>query len=96
MIGKEPTINDIELELDRLVLPDNLLCNESLSPDTEGQEEERAPYRVETYCKGCETGVRLCVYSTRAAIDILQQILISELSLFCPTCSRNLFRHGRP
>nr|AYA93491.1 MAG: E7 protein [Human papillomavirus] len=95
MIGKEPTINDIELDLDRLVLPDNLLCSESLSPDTEGQEEERAPYRIETCCKGCETGVRLCVYSTREAIQTLQQILISDLSLFCPACSRNLFRDGR-
>nr|AYA94399.1 MAG: E7 protein [Human papillomavirus] len=95
MIGNTPTINDIELDLQSLVLPDNLLCSESLSPDTEGQEEERAPYRVETLCKSCERGVRLCVYSTREAIHILQEILISELSLFCPACSKNLFHHGR-
>nr|AYA94513.1 MAG: E7 protein [Human papillomavirus] len=95
MIGNKPTIQDIELDLNLLVLPDNLLCNESLSPDTEGEEEERAPYRVETCCKSCETGVRLCVYATRAAIITLEQILISELSLLCPSCSRTLFHHGR-
>ena len=95
MIGKKPTISDIELDLNELILPDNLLCSESLSPDSEGQEEERIPFKVETCCKSCETGVRLCVYSTYAAIQTLEQLLISELSLFCPSCSRNLFHHGR-
>nr|AYA93615.1 MAG: E7 protein [Human papillomavirus] len=95
MIGNKPTVSDIELDLHELVLPNNLVCNESLSPDTEGEEEERAPYRVETYCKSCETGVRLCVYASQAAIRTLQRLLISDLSLFCPACSRNLFHHGR-
>jgi len=95
MIGNKPTISDIELELDQLVIPENLLCSESLSPDSEGQEEERAPFKVETCCNSCETGVRLCVYSTHSAIQILEQLLLSELSLLCPACSRNLFHHGR-
>lgn len=95
MRGERPTINDIELDLEALVLPDNLLSNESLSPDIEGEEEEQAPYRVDTCCKSCGTGVRLCVFSTQAAIRLLQHLLASELSLFCPGCARNLFHHGR-
>nr|AYA94567.1 MAG: E7 protein [Human papillomavirus] len=95
MIGKEPTVNDIELDLRALVLPDNLLCNESLSPDTEGQEEEHVPYRVDTCCNSCGAGVRLCVFSTSTAIRTLEQLLLSELNLFCPPCAKNLFQHGR-
>nr|AYA94327.1 MAG: E7 protein [Human papillomavirus] len=95
MRGERPTINDIELNLEALVLPDNLLSNESLSPDTEGEEEEQAPYSVDTGCKACGTGVRLCVFSTQAAIRLLQHLLTSELSLLCPRCARNHFHHGR-
>nr|AYA93971.1 MAG: E7 protein [Human papillomavirus] len=95
MIGNKPTINDIELDLSALVLPDNLLCNETLSPDSEGQEEEHAPYRVETCCNACGVGVRLCVYSTAPAVRTLEQLLISELNLFCPSCAKTLFQHGR-
>nr|AYA94351.2 MAG: E7 protein [Human papillomavirus] len=95
MIGSKPTIADIKLDLTNFVLPDNLLCNETLSPDTEGQEEEQAPYKVDTCCKSCGTGVRLCVFATIEAIRALQELLISELNLVCPGCARNLFRHGR-
>nr|AYA94108.1 MAG: E7 protein [Human papillomavirus] len=95
MIGQKPTVNDIELDLQSLVIPDNLMCSESLSPDCEGEEVEHTPYRVDTSCHSCGTGVRLCVYSTGSAIRQLQELLISELNLFCPPCARNLFHHGR-
>nr|AYA93498.1 MAG: E7 protein [Human papillomavirus] len=95
MRGERPTINDIELNLEALVLPDNLLSNESLSPDIEYEEEEQSPYSIATCCRSCGTGVRLCVFSTRAAIRHLQELLTLELSLFCPRCARNHFHHGR-
>lgn len=97
MRGPDVDIDDIELHLESLVLPENLLSNESLSPDTEGQPEEveQVPYRVDTYCRACGTGVRVCVLATRLAILTLEQLLTVELSLLCPSCSRIHFRHGR-
>nr|AYA94412.1 MAG: E7 protein [Human papillomavirus] len=96
MIGNHPDIKDIELDLQALVLPANLVAEESLSPDSEAdEEEEQQPYRVDTCCRSCGTGVRLCVISTQLAIRTLQQILVQELSLVCPGCSRTIFQHGR-
>lgn len=97
MRGPQCNTGDIELELDSLVCPENLLCSESLSPDSEGQAEEveQVPYKVDTYCKACGTGVRLCVLASRLAILTFEQLLTFELSLLCPSCSRIHFRHGR-
>lgn len=94
MIGKEPQIKDIELDLAELVLPDNLLANESLSPDVEAEEEvELHPFKIDSYCT-CKTGVRICVLASRAAISTLQLLLSQELTIICPTCSKAL-RNGR-
>ncbi|ATQ38519.1 E7 [Gammapapillomavirus 22] len=97
MRGPKIDAGDIELELDSLVLPQNLLSSESLSPDSEGQAEEveQVPYKIDTYCKACGTGVRFCVVATRLAILTLEQLLTAELNLLCPTCSRIYCRHGR-
>nr|AYA93693.1 MAG: E7 protein [Human papillomavirus] len=97
MRGPEIDVGDIELDLESLVIPENLLSNESLSPDTEGQPEEveHAPYKVDTCCEACKAGVRICVLASRLAILTLEQLLTSELSLLCPACSRTYFRHGR-
>lgn len=97
MIGPQSDVKDIELHLEELVLPENLLSNESLSPDTEGQPEEveQVPYRVDTYCKACGTGVRVCVLASRLAILTFERLLVEELCLLCPSCSRTYFRHGR-
>lgn len=97
MIGQVADIRDIELNLEALVLPENLLSDESLSPDTEGQEQEveLEPFSIVTSCQACGAGVRICVFATRFAIHTLQQLLALELSLLCPPCSRNHFHHGR-
>ncbi|ATQ38533.1 E7 [Gammapapillomavirus 22] len=97
MIGPKIDVKDIELHLEELVLPENLLSNESLSPDTEGQPEEveQVPYRVDTYCKACGTGVRVFVLASRLAILTFERLLVEELNLLCPNCSRIYFRHGR-
>ncbi|ATQ38195.1 E7 [Gammapapillomavirus sp.] len=96
MIGQRATIEDINLNLEELVLPESLLCNESLSPDVEPEEEERHHYRIDTCCSHCESRIRLVVFATGSAISLLQQLLIAELSLLCPQCSRDPNRHGRP
>nr|AYD41503.1 MAG: E7 protein [Human papillomavirus] len=97
MIGEVVDIRDIELDLDSLVLPDNLLSNESLSPDSEGQEEEveQRAFRIDSSCKSCGAGVRLFVFASRRAISSLQQLLNLELDLLCPSCGRLYFRDGR-
>nr|AYA94867.1 MAG: E7 protein [Human papillomavirus] len=95
MIGNEVNIRDIELNLDALVLPENLLSDESLSPDLVPEEEEQQAYRVDTFCNSCGTGVRICVSATRSAIRTLQELLLGDLTLFCPVCSRLHLHHGR-
>nr|AYA93437.1 MAG: E7 protein [Human papillomavirus] len=96
MIGEVVNIREIELNLESLVLPENLLSNESLSPDSEGQEEvEQEAFRIDSSCKSCGAGVRLFVFATRRAISSLQLLLNSELNLLCPTCGRLYFRDGR-
>lgn len=97
MIGPAIKSGDIELDLQSLVLPENLLSNESLSPDTEGQAEEveQAPYTIDTTCNSCGARVRICVVATRSGILLLQELLTQEVNLLCPSCSRNTLRHGR-
>lgn len=93
MRGEVPTIPDIELK--ELVLPVDLISNESLSPDTEAEEEEREPYTVDSYCHACATGVRICVIATKGSIQTLQVLLQDSLNLLCPRCARAFCRHGR-
>lgn len=97
MIGPALRSGDIELDLEALVLPENLLSNESLSPDTEGQAEEveQAPYTIDSTCQSCGARVRICVVATRRAILCLQELLTEELLLLCPSCARSAVRHGR-
>lgn len=96
MIGKEPCVGDVELDLRELVLPDNLLCEESLSPDCEPEEEQdRSTYKVDTVCCYCDAGVRLCVAATTPAIRLFEELLLGGLLLICPRCSRGPVQHGR-
>ncbi|ATQ38415.1 E7 [Gammapapillomavirus 15] len=96
MRGLEPIPEGIELDLHDLVLPANLIATEeSLSPDTESEEEQRYPYKVDTYCDSCRTGVRIFIVATASSVRTLQQLLVEELSLLCIGCSRTLFQHGR-
>nr|AYA93594.1 MAG: E7 protein [Human papillomavirus] len=92
MRGERATIPDIELR--ELVLPANLVSDESLSPDAIA-EEEFCPYRIDSQCQNCECRLRVTVAATEFGIRCLQQLLLKELSFFCPGCSRQLSRHGR-
>lgn len=84
MRGDVATLPDIVL--DALVLPANLVSDESLSPDVEPEEER---YRIDTYCYYCTARLRISVVASLLAIGRLQQLLLTELHLICPGCSRN-------
>lgn len=95
MIGHAPSLKDIELDLEELVEPVDLYCSESLSPDSEGEEEQpQLLYRIDSECE-CGTKVRLVVSATGAAIRTLQVLLTEELQIVCPACATRIFRNGR-
>ena len=92
MRGERATIPDIELS--ELVLPANLISDESLSPDVT-PEEEQLPYRVDTQCDKCNCRIRVTAVATEFGIRCLQQLLLQELSFLCLRCSREVCRNGR-
>ena len=94
MIGERPTIRDINVNLEELVLPDKLLWSESLSPDSE-PEEERDLYSIDTCCNFCHCRIRVVVFATGSAITLFEQLLFGQLSFLCPRCSRGTSQHGR-
>lgn len=97
MRGQEPTIRDINLNLEELVLPLNLLSDEDEPPvgDDSVAEEEQRLFRVDTSCANCETGIRVIVYATESGARRLFDLLLEELSFVCPGCARSSVRHGR-
>lgn len=96
MRGQTATIKDINLELEELVIPANLLSNESLSPDETPEEEQVAPFKVDSLCPHCNKCIRLCVVATAGAIYLLEQLLLSsDLYFVCPACARTTVRNGR-
>ena len=98
MRGAAPDIQDIELNLEDLVLPVNLLSEEVIvsSDDEEQGEEELAAYRIDTCCHSCRASVRFTVFANTFAIRLLEQLILDEgLSLCCPSCARSRGRHGR-
>lgn len=95
MIGVQPNVEDLNIELDELVLPQNLVANESLSPDVDPEEEERQPFLVDTCCGTCNTSVRVCILATSAAVCTLRVLLQGELLFVCTPCAKGR-RHGRP
>ncbi|ACT76413.1 E7 protein [Human papillomavirus 116] len=96
MKGDRVTIKDVELHLEELVIPANLLSDESLSLDETPEEEQLSPYRVDSLCTRCNKCIRISVVCTTGAIYTLEQLLLStELSFLCAGCSRTTVRNGR-
>lgn len=91
MQGDFVTLPDIELE--SLIIPANLICNETLSPDVEPEEEQT--YKVDSKCHTCGAGLRVCVVASDTAIRRLQLLLLEDLHLLCPRCARALCENGR-
>ena len=97
MRGEVATIKDIELHPEELVMPVNLLSNESLSPDDQPEEEHLSPFKVDSICYHCNQCIRICVVASTGAVRHLEHLLLaSELSFLCPGCSRAIVRNGRP
>ena len=88
-------MKDIDLELHDLVLPVDLLANESLSPDDIPEEEQLSPYQIDTSCATCRAGVRLVIVTSVDSLILFQQLLSSDLQIVCSRCSRGHFHHGR-
>ncbi|ANG09000.1 E7 [Human papillomavirus type 194] len=98
MRGNVPNIHDIELDLQELVLPVNVLSEEVIvsSDDEEQEEEELVAYRIDTCCHSCRASVRFTVFAKTFAIRLLEQLILDEgLSLCCPSCARSRGRNGR-
>lgn len=97
MRGNAPTLDNVELELEPLVLPSNLLSNELLSSDEELEEErDISPFQIDSYCYSCQRRVRLCVVARAGAIHTLEvHLLSSNLSFLCASCSRSVQQNGR-
>lgn len=96
MIGLQPSNENIGIELEELVLPQNLIAEESLSPDVDPEEEERHPYWVDTCCGTCKASVRICILATSTAVCSLNFLLQAQLSIVCTKCSKGRLQHGRP
>lgn len=94
MIGEKPSLQDIVLDLEEEVTPINLECEESLSADTEGEEEELEKFNITTECS-CGTSVCIIVEATSAAIRTVHLLLQQELKVYCHLCAEDLLRHGR-
>nr|AYA93525.1 MAG: E7 protein [Human papillomavirus] len=97
MRGNSPTVDNIELDLEPLVLPANLLSNESLSSDEELEEEhDCSPFQIDSYCHSCQRRIRVCVVARAGAIQSLEvHLLSSNLSFLCASCSKTILQHGR-
>ena len=95
MIGPEIKVGDIELQLEELVMPADLLSDEVLSPDEDEEEElDEQPYRIDSLCRVCKTSIRLYVSTSDQGIRRLQQLLFSDLSFICTRCTRTSFRQN--
>lgn len=84
MIGKQATIPDIELQ--ELVQPTDLYCNEELSEEEATEEEPSVtPFKIIVAC-GCGAKLRLYVLATEDGIRQQQQLLLGDVQLLCPDC----------
>nr|AYA93642.1 MAG: E7 protein [Human papillomavirus] len=95
MIGQQPTKESLDINLEDLVLPQNLIAEESLSPDVDPEEEERQPFWVDTCCGTCSASVRVSILATASAVCLLRVLLQGELSIVCTGCSKGRLRNGR-
>ncbi|QYI89583.1 E7 early protein [Bos taurus papillomavirus 41] len=88
MRGNKPAINDITAELQDLVCPVNLECDEELAP------EDDDPYAVAVACYKCGNQVAFCVYAQPEGIRALQQLLVDCVDFCCPSCSLQLLQRN--
>lgn len=87
------TLEGIAAELESVVSPINLNCEE----DIETEEVEcLIPFAITAACYCCEEQLRIAVVTSDQGIRQLQELLLGSLSLLCAACSREAFRTRRP
>lgn len=95
MRGDRPTVKQLDIDLEELVLPINLLSDEQLPVEEEVEVELKEPFRVSTCCGICHTNVRLFVLATTPAIRGLEQLLLEDLNVVCVSCAKKESKNGR-
>uniref|UniRef100_Q7LZV6 Protein E7 n=1 Tax=Bos taurus papillomavirus 6 TaxID=10563 RepID=Q7LZV6_BPV6 len=95
MKGQSMILKDLAAELEEVVSPINLDCEEEIA-----NEEVDCPVTfclVEAVCHVCEQVLRLAVVASPDGILQLQQLLLTDsLSFLCTSCSREAFCNRRP
>lgn len=88
MIGKQATIPEIVLDLQELVQPIDLHCDEELSENQLEEEPtpQRIDYKIVSSCGGCGTKLRIFASCTQFGIRTLQDLLLEEVALLCSNC----------
>ncbi|QYI89555.1 E7 early protein [Bos taurus papillomavirus 38] len=94
MKGHDVVLQELASELEEVVSPVNLDCEEEI--ETEEVEVLPNPYEIRAVCYVCEDTLRFAVVTSSAGIRELQTLLLGSLSLLCAACSREAFRSRRP
>lgn len=94
MIGNIVHIKDIELDLQELVLPANLLAEDEEIVEAEEVEPPGNSYRIVTCCVSCHSTLRLWVFATSDQIRVQQELLLAGLGIICPGCAKSHCHHG--
>ncbi|AXN57295.1 E7 [Macaca mulatta papillomavirus 4] len=93
MRSNAPNTQNLNLDIADLVLPANLISDETLSSD---EEVESLPsFSIDTFCASCHAALRLFVQSSNETVRALQRLFLEDLSVLCTTCGRERARHGR-
>ncbi|BAO50678.1 E7 protein [Bos taurus papillomavirus 6] len=94
MKGQSMILKDLATELEEVVSPINLDCEEEIETE---EVDCPAPFAVEAVCHVCEQVLRLAVVASPDGILQLQQLLLTDsLSFLCTSCSREAFCNRRP
>ncbi|QYI89542.1 E7 early protein [Bos taurus papillomavirus 36] len=93
MKGQDVVLQDLAAELEEVVSPVNLDCEEEIETE---EVDFPNPYEITAVCYACEDTLRIAVVTSSSGIRELQSLLLGSLSLLCAACSREAFRTRRP
>ncbi|BBQ05070.1 E7 protein [Bos taurus papillomavirus 29] len=93
MKGQNVMLKDLATELEDVISPINLDCDEEIETEEVDSPE---PFAVEAVCYVCEQVLRLALVASPDGILQLQQLLLDSVSFLCASCSREAFCNRRP
>nr|UMZ08540.1 transforming protein E7 [Bos taurus papillomavirus 30] len=88
MRGIQPAISEVSEQMQDLVCPVHLECDEELAPEPDD------PYAVAVECYKCGGTVTFCVYAPRDGIRAFQHLLLNSLDFVCSGCAANLLQRN--